>query len=125
MEQRFRWLGLMMVAVSIAVGVLAYQAGVSHGLAVTAPGAGGGAPAVARYYWYPWFGFFPFGIFIWIFVLRFLFWGGPRRRWYYRHGPWGGPYDGPYEDPRSFDDWHRRAHERMNNQPGNENSPGR
>jgi hypothetical protein len=52
-------------------------------------------------------------------VFRFLFWGG-RRRWH-RYGP----YDGPYEGPGSFDDWHRRAHERMNNQTRNEDSPGR
>src|SRR5438874_2261205 len=120
MDQRFRWFGLALVLMSIAGGVLAYHAGVSHGLAMSAPAAGavpgaGGVPTVVNYYGRSWgWGFFPFGILLWIFVLRLLFWGG-RRRWYYHHGPWGGPYDGP----GSFEDWHRRAHEKMNNQPGN------
>jgi hypothetical protein len=119
MEQRFRWIGLVMVLMSIALGVVAYNAGVSHGLTMGASGAGG-VPAAAVYYARPWgWGFFPFGILLWIFVFRFLFWGG-RRRWH-RYGP----YDGPYEGPGSFDDWHRRAHERMNNQTRNEDSPGR
>ena len=124
MDQRFRWIGLALVLMSIAGGVIAYNAGVSHGLAMTAPAAGGGAPVV-NYYGRGWgWGFFPFGIFLWLFVLRFLFGGWGPRRWYYRHGPWGGPY-GSYDGPGSFDDWHRRAHERMNNQPRNEDSPGR
>src|SRR4051812_4391655 len=100
MDQRFRWVGLAMVLVTIAVGMMAYNAGISHGLSMGAP-AGGAAPAVV-YYGRHW-GFFPFGILIWIFVLRLLFWGP--RRWHYRHGPWGAPYD----SPGSFDDWHRRA----------------
>jgi hypothetical protein len=126
MDQRFRWIGLALVLMSIAVGVVAYNAGVSHGLAMSVPAAGG-VPAVVNYYGRSWgWGFFPFGILLWVFVLRFLFWGGcGGRRWYYRHGPWGGPYDGPHEGSGTFDDWHRRAHERMNNQPPHEDGPGR
>ena len=118
MDQRFRWVaGLAFVLMSIAVGTIAYNAGVSHGLAVSAPAvaaAPGAAPGPAYYYYGhgPWgwgFGFFPFGIILWILVLRFVFWGGGyRRRWH---------YPGPYDGPGSFDDWHRRAHERMNNPP--------
>jgi len=109
MDHGYRWTGLVMVLATIVVGFLAYNAGVSHGLAVTATGAG--VPAVAAY-WPRWgFGFFPFGILIWLLAFRLLFWGGCGRRWYYRHGPYG-PYG-----PGSFDDWHRQAHERMNNPP--------
>jgi hypothetical protein len=32
-------------------------------------------------------------------------WGWGWRRWRY--------YDGPYDGPSRFDEWHRRAHERM------------
>lgn len=57
-------------------------------------------------------GFF-FVMFLWFFVF-----GGLRRMWW-----WGGyPYHRPwryrryrdqYDDERAFEDWHRRAHERM------------
>jgi hypothetical protein len=87
---------------SLAIAVIAYNMGVSHGLAIGVPAAGG--------QYHPWgFGFFPFApflfIFFWFFLLRGLFWGGfHRRRWY---------YPGPYDVPLSFDEWHRRAHDRM------------
>jgi hypothetical protein len=114
-----------LVLMSIAVGVLAYNAGLSHGLAVSTPAAGG-APSVVYHYGRGWnWGFFPFGILLWVFVVRFFFWGCGPRRWYYRHGPWAGPYDGPADGPGSFDDWHKRAHDRMNNQPRHEDGPGR
>ncbi len=118
MDQRFKWMaGFVMVLVAIAVGTIAYNAGVSHGLTASAPaiGAAPGATPGPAYYYYghgPWgwgWGFFPFGILFWILVLRLFFWGGGyRRRWH---------YPGPYDGPGSFDDWHRRAHERMNNPP--------
>jgi hypothetical protein len=112
-----RWAVVLGAALlATLVGILAYNAGFSHGLlqngqAAAAPGA------VPPYGWYgygpwrfhPWgFGFlFPFLFFgLWFFALRGLFWGGPWRRhryyYYYRYGV-----------PPSFDDWHRRAHERM------------
>jgi hypothetical protein len=121
MNGRFR-LVVMLIGIlgSVAIGVVAYNMGVSHGLAMSAPAAAGqsGAPvavpygAYGPYGWYrPWgFGFFPFApflfIFFWFFLLRGLFWGGfRRRRWY---------YPGPYDVPPSFDEWHKRAHDRMN-----------
>ena len=122
MDQRFRWMTLVaMVLIAIGVGTVAYNAGVSHGLVVSAPAApGAGAAPGSPVYYYghrPWgwgFGFFPFGILLWIFVLRLLFWGGGRRWWYHRHGPYGPFYEG---DTASFDEWHRRAHERMTHPP--------
>ena len=71
------------VLVAIGVGLLAYQAGVSHGIAVS--GQLAAAPAGAGPYgWYGphvFFGFGPFFPFLfllfWFAVLRGLFWGGP------------------------------------------------
>jgi hypothetical protein len=100
------------------VGVLAYNAGVTHGLAQTgqAGGGPGGFGPYGPYGWYrPWgFGFFfPFLFFgLWFLVLRALFWGGPWRR--YRCYGGGGFHD----LPPTFDEWHRRAHERMTKEPG-------
>ena len=93
-----RWaaISLAMVAVLIAVGIGAgaYQAGVAHGLALQIP-AGTAPPEVPPYGWLracgwhrPWgFGlFFPFFfVFLWIALLRGIFWGGRRRWHYYRH----------------------------------------
>ena len=100
--------------VAVGIGAVAYQSGVSHGLALQIPAGaapaapGAAAPFVYYPYWYrPWgFGFFGPFVFIlfWIFIARACFWGG-RRRWYYMHG-----------GPSGFDEWHRRAHQRMNNE---------
>ena len=121
-----RWavVALALVA-AVAIGTIAYQAGVSRGIAlqpppaVTAPAAPGGAqvapPPPYPYYPYryygPRFGFFGplLGIFLFVFLLRAIFWGacgwGWRRRWGY--------YGYPDYGPSQFDDWHRRAHDRM------------
>src|SRR5262245_2139519 len=109
-ESRFGYWIAALFAVLIAVGiaVMAYQSGVSHGLALQIP-AGSAERFVPPYYWYrPWgFGFFgPFFFLIfWIVLFRAFWWGGGRWR---RHYYWA-------DGPGSFDDWHRRAHERMNN----------
>jgi hypothetical protein len=100
------------VLVAVGVGTLAYQSGVAHGLALQAPT--GTPPAmVVPYGWYrPWgfgFGFGPiFFVLLWILLARALFWGGRRRRWH---------YDGPDVVPPRFEEWHRRAHDRMNERP--------
>ena len=102
------WLAFLALVGSVMVGVLAYNAGLSHGAADAAAAGGNLPPYFYGWGWHRPFGFgwgFPifFLFFFWIFFARFLFWGGPwRRRWHY------------YRDvPPSFDDWHRRAHERM------------
>ena len=51
------------------------------------------------------------GFFFFI-ALRALAWGGGWRR----HRCYG--YGGYYDPPPTFDDWHRRAHERMTKEPG-------
>ncbi|MEN3339257.1 MAG: hypothetical protein V7647_2933 [Acidobacteriota bacterium] len=106
MDRRFGWVGAIagMFAVAI-VGMVAYNAGVAHGLAMS---AGGRVPPG----WYrPWdAGFGPlFLLLFWLLALRFLI-GGRHygRRWF------GGDHYGP---PPAFEEWHRRAHERMRDQP--------
>jgi hypothetical protein len=121
MENRFgaRLLVGVLVAAAVAafVGVAAFNAGVTHGLAesarfaVPAAAAPGAAPPAYLYpypypyLWHrPWgfgFGFFPFFfVILCFFLLRRAFWGGPR---------WGHYRDGV---PPRFEEWHRRAHER-------------
>ena len=113
-----RWFVTIAAVLGLAlVGVVAYNAGVSQGLAqaaVAAAQAGQGTtgtplpPYPYAYGWYrPWgFGFgFPIFflfLFFWLFVVRGLFWGRPWRRWH----DYGGV-------PPSFEEWHRRAHDRM------------
>jgi len=127
-----RWaiVALALVA-AVAIGTIAYQAGVSRGIAlqpppaVAAPAAPGGVQAAPPppypYYPYgyyrPWrFGFFGplLTILFFVFVLRAFVWGlfgwGWRRRWRYS----GYPDDGPSR----FDEWHRRAHDRMRDDRG-------
>jgi hypothetical protein len=105
--QRSSWFPWVIAAVvTLGVGIAAYNAGVSHGLAFNP-----NIPATSA--WWggrPWlhpsgFGFplFPlFFVFFWIFVARALFWRGG----WHRHG--GRP------SAADFDQWHRDAHDRMN-----------
>jgi hypothetical protein len=98
MERRFHWgMFALLVLTAVAVGMLSFNAGVSHGLALSA------APP---YYWHRGWGWgFGVGpIFVLLFwfmmfgVFRALLWGGGyRRRWY----------------PRDLEGWHRRMHEEM------------
>jgi hypothetical protein len=111
----YRWVAVIVTLVVAAmVGFFAYNAGVAHGIATAGQPITGGAALVPPYAygWYrPWgFGFGFFGpflfILLWLFVLRGIFWGGPWRRF----GCYGRGY---YGGPAGFDEWHRRAHERM------------
>ena len=117
-----RWLVVAFLAGGLLMGAAAYSVGLSQGAAHMAVSAaasadtGDTAATVAAFWGWNhghWHLGFPFGpilaIFFWVWLIRAFAWGfrGPwgwRRRW--RH------YD-YYDDPRSFDDWHRRAHERM------------
>ncbi len=110
--------------VAAVVGYGAYNLGVSRGLevaavtaAATAPAGATAAPVPPYAYWYGWhrpwgwgFPFFPLVIlFFWFMAARLLFRGGGCGR--YRGG------DGPDGVPRSFDEWHRRAHDQMKSGP--------
>jgi hypothetical protein len=121
-----RWgIAALAIVAAVAIGATAYQAGVSHGLAlqpppVSAPGAPGAQavpPAPYPYYAYRYYGPWRFGffgplltIFLFVFLFRMLAWGvggwGWRRRYWL--------YD-PELGQSRFDEWHRRAHERMRN----------
>jgi len=123
-ESRMRRWGIVALAVvaAIAIGATAYQAGVSHGIAMqppvaSTPAAPGGAQAVPPppypYYPYRYYGPWRFGFFgplltilLFVFLFRMLFWGfwGWRRRYWH--------FD-PELGRARFDEWHRRAHERM------------
>ena len=102
---------VLLILAGVAIGVTAYNAGVSHGLAES-----GRAVQVVREVgpgWFP-FGFliFPLLFFGFFLLLRLSFW----RRGWRGHGP--GPLGrGPWsEDPKArFEErareWHRREHE--------------
>ena len=105
--QRSSWFPWIIAAVvSLGVGIAAYNAGVSHGLALN-PNI---PAAAAAWGWRPWFHPFGFGlplfplffVFFWIFVARAFFWRGGWHRY-------GGP-----ASTADFDRWHRDAHDRMN-----------
>lgn len=119
-RSRYGWaLALLLIVLTAAIGAVAYNVGMSHGLAQVADSAG---PPPYPYPWHgPWgFGFFPLFpllfVFFWVLLIRGL-WGRP-----WRHHSYGGPF---YRE--SFDDWHRRAHERMEGKADHrdENDPGR
>ena len=98
MNGRFGWAVLLFVLMAAAVGVVSYNAGVSHALATN-----------GNYRPWGWgLGFGPiFLLGFWFLMLaafRGLFWMGRYRRCGY--GP-GWRHD-------AFDEWHRRAHEEMN-----------
>src|SRR5262245_7272048 len=112
-ESRNRWIfGIAAMVMLVAFTVVAYNVGLSEGLARAAASVSAAAPSApgAPYYgWHrPWgfgFGFlFPLLFFmVWIFLFRGFYW----RPW----GPW---YYGRPRFRDDLDEWHRRAHERMN-----------
>ena len=99
MNNAQRW-AMIAAALLLAavVGVIAYNAGIAAGVE-------DGGKVVAGH-WHPHWGggFFLFPLFFiafWILVIRGLFW---RRGWHACGG-------------ERLDEWHRRAHERMWNEP--------
>jgi len=92
----------------VLVAFVAYNFGLQREVVVPA-----GAEPVRRV----WVGGFP--AFWFFFLLLFFVFGGLRRMWwwgYYPYRPWryGRYYYPPYNDEREdWDEWHRRAHERM------------
>src|SRR4051794_32365836 len=106
-KERSGWvLVLGAVLLSTVAAIVAYNVGLSHGIAQSAIAQGTAVPPYA-YGWYrPWgFGFgFPalFFIFLWFVLLRSLWWGGPWGRHRY--------YAGPHGIHAAFEEWHRQAH---------------
>ena len=104
--------GLLALALTITAAVVAYNAGLSQGLAEVATGPGNATPPPYPYGWHRPFVVWPLFpllfIFFWAFVARAFWWGwgwGPRRYWSHGYGP---------DDRERFDEWHRRAHDQMN-----------
>ncbi len=113
---------LVLIAAVGGVALLAYNAGVTHGQAITAgaPAAQSGSQGYLVPYFFP-FPFFGFGFFgfLAVFFLLFVIFGairsilwGPRfgwRRMYGRHGWWGQgtPDEGV---PPMMAELHRRMH---------------
>jgi hypothetical protein len=100
---------LLLVLVGVAVGILAYNAGVHEGLAES-----GRVDDVRGFG--PGFGFFPFGLIL--FPLFFFGIFALFRAAMWRGGPGWGP--GPYGKGGHVEEWHRRLHE----QEGQRNSGG-
>jgi hypothetical protein len=115
MDRRLAWAAIAAALLgALVVGVASFNAGVSHGLAISPALANAQPGVVVPYGWYrPWgFGFGVGPLFLVLFsflALRMVLHGGPhRRRW----------HAGDERDaPPFFEDWHRRAHERMNRGP--------
>ena len=110
MDYRTPWVPWAITSVAlVVVAFLAYSLGARQ----EAASAATGAPLRV---WH--FGFFPgiFGIFLlfWIFgCLRRMWWGGCGYPYY--GGPWRYRryYGHPHDDERDFEEWHRRAHDRV------------
>ena len=127
-EMRIFWriiVLLVLIAAILGIGLYAYNAGMAYGFAQKATAQGGqSVPAPYPYYWPPFFGFgygFGFlGCLIPLFLLflvfgsmRALFWHGPMGwRRHMHHGPWGWREENEKDVPPFFDQWHRRAHEK-------------
>lgn len=121
-HSRFRGAALLAVVLLSAIAaVVGYNIGVSHGVAQQLAAQGAQLPGYPYAYgWYrPWgFGFgFPifFLALVWLVIVRGLLW---RRRWH------PGYYAGWHGVPPAFEEWHRRAHERLKEQPSADD-PGR
>lgn len=97
------------ILLALGAGFAGYELGVSHGIAVSGQLAAGGGAWPYGWYRPHLFGFGPFFpllvLFFWFAVARTLFWGGPWR--------WGAHRRYWEEREARFDDWHRRAHDRM------------
>ena len=118
----FRAIAIAVVVLAGAafIGSAAYNAGVSHAIAMSAraveapatPAAAGAPYPYPPYYAYGWhrpwgFGIFPlFPIFPILFVLFFFF----VVRGLFWRGPWRGGWGGGGGVPPAFEEWHRRAH---------------
>lgn len=113
MNGRSNRLGWAMLLLAVVLGTvaaaIAYNVGVSHGLA--SAGADAGARVVGPYYRPSGFGFaFP----LLFFAFFLLVVARCRRPWVGYWGPRGNwPADDPRWMPPAFEEWHRRAHDAM------------
>lgn len=108
---RYGWgFALAAVLFTAAIAMIAYNFGVSDGVATS--GAGAGVEAVRRVQW-GWHGGFALWPLFWIFVIAFIWRGACWRRHYWYGGPYFYGPRPPVDADDEFERWHRRAHERM------------
>jgi hypothetical protein len=117
-HNRFGWAFVVAALLfGIAAAMIAYNVGVSDGVA--AGGSGAAFEAARRMNWGHHgfgFGWIFFALAFWFLLARGACWG---RRYGYGgpRGPYAyGPRDYP-PAPDEMDEWHRRAHERMKEAP--------
>jgi len=128
---------LILVGAVIGIGALAFNAGVTQGIAVGAQASAGDSaqlpyPTYLLPYGRPWIGlggFGCFGVLMVLFLLflifgavRAMFWRGPWGGHPMHHAMWGAPPGGGTGErarsvPPVFDEWHRRAHASSNDEP--------
>jgi hypothetical protein len=116
---------VLLVAIA-SLGIFAYRAGLSQGMAQSALLNTGAAPAPAypyygMYYGFPFFGMLSclvplFLLFVAFVALRGLFWQGRGGWGRMHHGPWGhypmgGRPDWKEGVPPMVEEWHRKMHE--------------
>jgi len=118
MRRGFGFLGLVLTTILlVAVGVIAYQAGWSDGVATHLPD--NATAAAGPYYYGPHFGFgfglfWFFGVFLFLFLvfglIRLAIFGRMGRGWGYGGGykHWG--YQVPPAVEERMQEWHKRAH---------------
>ncbi|TAN35060.1 hypothetical protein EPN29_00055 [bacterium] len=121
MRRGFGWIGLVLTGILLAiVGVIAYQAGWSEGVATQVPAGAAAAP----YYYYGYgphfWGFGLFGLFWALLILFILFWVA--RRAFFGRMFWGGGWGYgrgmghhgygavPLGIEERLQEWHKRAH---------------
>ncbi|HEU4396644.1 MAG TPA: hypothetical protein VFU54_02255 [Actinomycetota bacterium] len=126
---------LLAILAGVGIGVAAYNAGVSEGVADGLRQSGQDTqmvrvvgPRFGHGYGYG-YGFFPFGLILFpllvigvILLVRGVFWrgrwGGPG----YGPGGWGYGPPGPWGHggPQRFEEWHRRQHDQPSDQPSDQ-----
>jgi hypothetical protein len=129
--------GIVLLGAVIGIGALAFNAGVTHGLAIGAQATAGSAtqaplPVYLLPYGQPWMGLGGLGCFGVLMVLFLLFiiagaaralfwrgrWGGhPMHHARWATPPEGGKGEGARCVPPIFDEWHRRAHSAPGDEP--------
>jgi hypothetical protein len=105
---RFGWGYAVAAALfGVAIAMFAYNAGIADGT------ASGGAANAARGVHWGWHGAGFLWPLFWVAFLVFIFRGACWRRHYWYGGPYRPYGPRPPADDDEFDQWHRRAHERM------------
>ena len=105
---RFTWGYAVAAALfAVAIALVAYNAGMADGV------ASGGAAAASRGFRTGWYGAGFLWPMFWVVFMVFMFRGACGRGRYWYGGPYGayGPRLRNFDD--EFDEWHRRAHQRM------------